>query len=175
MKHTTFLSILSMLFFLAPIMAQNNSDFRFPKKEVLIWVTLKNDMGLYEGYLHSMSTEQLAYKNELLSAKPSGKFLYEDIEVIRYRRKGSLGRTIGWGTLAGTAIGSLMGISHSGDDSSDSLNFDDSFDVAIGAIMGGLAGLTTGLIFGNSRRTATINGEHSPYLIFGGQVLAKPK
>lgn len=169
MKHTILFLLVTIC--LANTNAQNNADWRLPSKDFRVWIELKKDMGLYEGYLHGLTNDQLAYKQERHLSAPDNVFFYYEIDKITFQRKGKVGRGALWGAVIGAGVGALLGTSSNNSNSDSYLQFDDSLAALSGGIVGGLVGASAGVIIGSKKSKARINGEKEAFWRFGRRVL----
>jgi len=137
------------------------------KKSHEIWITTLNNSRNFRGCLREVGDSMI-----ILSKYPKANTVsinYQNIQTIKFRKKGNVGRNILYGALTGFAIGGGIGLS-AGDD--DCIDNPGSFDIfcrtaeekAIGTgILLAIPGALIGGIIGSMKIKIPINGNHKTF------------
>lgn len=107
MKKVIFCLVLSSFFFHLYSQKSNQRS-----KTYKVWVELKNEQ-VYKGYLLELADSVISIVEK--DGIDSMNFRVLDINQLKFRRKGRVGKSIGLGAGAGLLIGAISGYS-SGDD-----------------------------------------------------------
>ncbi|MFX0555803.1 hypothetical protein ACOCEA_03350 [Maribacter sp. CXY002] len=149
MKTLRFLSILSLVFTITTGYAQKVKIYK-------VWVTLVNQKQV-NGTLYAANEDELVVLGEDLTQM---KFVPENIQAIKLRREGNVGKGAWIGALGGLAVGSIAGYaSESGSGWED-----------VGAVGGGILGAPIGTLIGlavsSGKTKYQINGNKDTYNSF---------
>ncbi len=139
-------------------------------KTITLVTQLKNGETWNYGYLSGindssvqLSTKRVAFSNLSLGNPSYKTYNYGDIEKMKIRKYGSLGRGIGYGALIGAGFGAIVGLvtyqkPAPGNGWFSSLDFGPGFNALGGAILGILPGLIIGGIIGSKTMKFNIHG-----------------
>lgn len=110
---------LAVMVLAGSMLAQDSTYF---KKRTFKLKIIPSHRGTLTGYLYKLTDTSIAYTDQALYFNPHATFYnnattlnYQDIEVIKIRRKGSTGRGMLTGALIGLGTGAALGFI-SGDD-----------------------------------------------------------
>lgn len=152
MQTLRLLLILMLIYTLPTVKAQKIKQYK-------TWVTLTNDTKAI-GILYSADKNGiLIMREDLTQANIDSK----TIEVIKLRRKGSVGRGVWIGALSGATAGAVTGYA-SGDDEPGWFSAT-AEEKALGhGLLLAFPGAGVGAIFGSGKTTFLINGDDDTYL-----------
>jgi hypothetical protein len=148
MKTLSFLPLLTLVFALTTTNAQKVKMYK-------IWVTTVNQ-DQFKGTLHAANQDELVILGENFTEL---KFVPENIQGIKVRRQGKVGKGAWMGAVSGAVIGAVIGFSST----------EDAYITqGGGALFGGLIGGSVGTLFGavikSGREKILINGNKDAYL-----------
>ena len=171
MKKAILFFFLLLFFCNGNIAAQQDTSWHKPAKEYRLWVTLKDDMGFYSGYLYGVTNDNLALKSQIDSRESDRVIPYEYLDEVRYRNKNSYKKGMIWGVSIGATIGGIIGASQYDDEANNSFVGESLLGPLSGVVIGGLVGLGTGLVLGNLKSKNKIQGDQIAFWTFGKSVL----
>ena len=124
------------------------------------WVTLINNTEI-KGVLYSANEDGIMLTDKDLMDTVA--FLdYKTIEVIKIRRKGSIGKGAWVGAASGMVLGGIAGYA-SGDDPSGWFSYTAEEKILLAGIPSAVIGTGLGAIIGTNRRKYSIKGNHQSY------------
>lgn len=147
MKTIRILFVLSLVFTLSSTYAQKVKTYK-------VWVTMM-DQSTIKGTLHSAHSDELLIVGEDLNPQ---KIVPSDIQTIKVRRVGNVGRGAWMGAIGGLVAGAVAGYA-----SESGSGWEDVGAVG-GGILGAPAGALIGTAAGSGKITFKINGDQSSYL-----------
>lgn len=138
------------------------------KKVFIIWVKLNNGETI-KGYLSQRKDSSITVL--YLEGTKSEDFKIAEIERLKFRRKGRVGRGIGYGAAGGLLVGAVAGLT-TGENS-----FFGSREGAAAAYGLGLIpiGAITGGVIGSIKKAYTISGNQKNYEIVKNEFLKYEK
>ena len=140
--------------------SQNSNKKIKPYK---VWVT-QLDGKIYKGFLYSADEDEIVITVNYFSTETIYTIEYSKIKMIKWRRKGSVGRTAL--LLGGAGVIILGGSGYAaGDDPKDQWLFrvDKEEKALSGAIVGGILGGGFGALIGTIKEKMIINGDIENY------------
>lgn len=160
-----YLIAIIVLCFLYSLNAQDSIQ---PKKIYNTWISLNSapfniKAVLYETKDSSISVSSSVVKQDYSTGNFEISNLHiNEIETIKIRRKGSVGRGVWIGALAGCALGGIIGLA-SGDDPPGIMSFSAEDKAILGGFTGTFFGGGIGAIMGIIKVEIPINGSISNY------------
>jgi hypothetical protein len=164
MKRILYFLLISFNLLLLSYPAQSQPDSSMNKKTFRVWVKSYNSSRLTEGILYDVkdSSIRILLTNPISIQKTKERLTTMDvksIEVIRLRKKGSIGKGVLIGGLTGAAIGTLLSLSFA-----NSVH-DNSVLYVIPAMFAGL-GVAIGFIAGGVKIKMPIYGNQDNFNLY---------
>ena len=155
-------SLLSLLFFLLLIPQLHSQDKEKKGKVYVVWVT-KMDGSEEKGFFYEANEDGIAI-NKSKTLNESNLILVEvaNINTIKIRRRGAVGKGAGIGLLAGAGLGIISGYA-SGDDPQGFLSSSKEDKAVFLGVSLGLLGSGLGAVIGTTREKIVINGGINAY------------
>lgn len=147
MQHIIRLLTISIFFLtIQSSFGQITSTYKKMKKPYIVWVKPIDNTSTIKGYLNEVS-DTLVIKS-LLKHKAKTYIGLNNIEYLKYRRKGKTGQSIAIGGLAGFAVGAIIYMSVLYEPCSTKSSFCFFSDSGVVILSGGTLGIIPGLIIG---------------------------
>ena len=150
MKALGFIPLLTLLFILPTTYAQKVKTFK-------AWVTLLDKTNI-RGTLYAANQDQFVILGEDLAQL---EFVPENIQAIKVRRRGKVGKGAWIGALSGAVVGGVAGLT-GGD-----VGFMAAEAIGAGyALLGATIGALAGVAIGSAKEEFIINGDRNIYKSF---------
>ena len=150
MKTLHQLCVLTLAFTLTTGLAQKVNTYK-------AWVTLM-DKTVIKGTCYAVNEDEFAILGEDLSQI---RFVPENIESIKLRRKGNTGKGAWMGAIAGATIGVAIGLAST---PQDSYYFSQGAAAFVGGVIGAPVGALVGVGLNSGRERFLLNGDKDTYL-----------
>lgn len=154
--------IITLFFTLAfPFTVSGQNKGKHPRKNHIYNVSIKTNQESVRGFLHEVYEDSLTI---ILSQKTKNVYMIEgkEIEKIKIRRKGRVGRSTWQGALIGAGAGFLLGYA-AGDDEPGWFSYTKEEKAAQSAFAVGAVGALTGALIGTGSKKIVINYDLKAY------------
>ncbi|MEO6136313.1 MAG: hypothetical protein ABIP35_14235 [Ginsengibacter sp.] len=107
--------------------------------------------------LIQLSTKRVTFSNSTMGNPSYGAFPYAEVETVKIRKYGSIGRGIGFGALIGAGVGGIIGLATYQRDPNSWFDLGPGINALAGAIIGAILGIIFGGIRGAQMKKFSIS------------------
>ncbi len=155
-KKQFYVSLAIVIIYLFPFLSIfGQTPKQVKSRKYKTWVTRIDNSSSIKGYMSEVGDSSIIISN--LKNIEKQRIYFNDIKIIKFRRKGEIGRGVLFGALTGFAVGGLIGLA-SGDDKGYLINFTAGEKGLLAGTLLTIPGAIIGGLLGSIKIKIPING-----------------